>query len=342
MTYVEWLRVRNVLRVTAIILGILIVASLVMRISFNRYINDDNAFISHVQLARDAKVTQVTLPNGVPRTIIDDPREQTHVTIDNLGYGGRHVVITEPRSHSHHDENVSVGSVQVIESANGKDATTIIDTNGAVPFVYYMAIADIVALIIATLMGAPFSRENDGHLEIALTKPVSRVVYGLGMIAVDIVAIVAASAMTIVALILCQSMFEIPHFDFSGVNAQALIMGIALPLAWYATLAAATASLKRGYGAILGFAWPVAILVTLFGVIVPWGNSMLGQTVHSIFWVLSRFDPLTFANFSATSNVAVDKTPPLAPNFTVRLTIELLLFVVYGALALIQWKRVEA
>ena len=77
-------------------------------------------------------------------------------------------------------DHVNVGSIQVMESRHGSMTTTVIDTNGAVPMIYYMLLADIVALIVATILAAPFAREIDGHLEIALTKPISRVRFALG------------------------------------------------------------------------------------------------------------------------------------------------------------------
>ncbi|MDP9025616.1 MAG: hypothetical protein M3N13_09620, partial [Candidatus Eremiobacteraeota bacterium] len=172
MTYVEWLRVRNVLRILAVVLGVLIVVSLVLRISFSSYIDSDEAFLKHIQTQPGTKVTHAVLPGGIPQTIIDDPIDKTHVTIDNLGYGGRHIVIQEPKSgdHTSHD-HISMGSVQVMESDKGGIRTTVVDTNGAVPFLFYMFASNIVALIIATILGAPFARENDGHLEVALTRP---------------------------------------------------------------------------------------------------------------------------------------------------------------------------
>ncbi len=344
MSYVELLRVRNVLRVLAIVLGALIVISLVLRIYFNRYVTDDMAFIQHVQMAPGAKVTHTTLPDGTPRTIIDDPHDQTHVTIDNLGYGGRHIVITEPRKKSHED-NVTIGSIQVFESANGKNSTTVIDTNGATPFMFYMAIVDVMAFIIATVLGATFARENDGHLEFALTKPASRERFAFGVMGVDVGGIIVGSVMTVVALLICQSMFEIPHFDFTGINAQAIAVGLIVPLTWYAMLNAATASLRRGYGAILGFAWPVAILVTVFGII-SWGDSLLGKAVHGFFWLLSRIDPLTYLAFPAQTDAhngtAVTTVGATAASFGMRISIECLLLIIFVALALYQWRRVEA
>ncbi len=340
MTYVEWLRVRNVLRVLAIVLGILIAISLVLRISFNRYITDDNAFIQHVTMAKGARVAHEVLPGGINRTHIDDPGDNTHIIVDDLGYGGRHIVITEPRKNStHHGDHVTIGSVEVKETENADTTTTVIDTNSSVPFLYYMMIADIMAFVIATVLGAPFARENDGHLEYALTKPVSRIGFAFQTMGVDIVGIVAASLMTIVALVICQSMFEVPHFDFSGVNLQAILIGIAAPLAWYAMLNAASASLRRGYGAVLGFAWPVAILITVFGTI-SWGDSLVGGAVHNIFWTISRIDPLTY--ISTPSQREAMHGTLVAPYFGIRITLECLLFLVYMTLALFQWRRVEA
>ena len=346
MSYVELLRVRNVLRILAIVLGAFIVIALILRIYFNTYVTNDAAFIRHLQMTPGSKVTHVVLPDGTPRTIIDDPKDQTHVTIDNLGYGGRHIVITEPRDKSHnHHENVTIGSVQVYESANGKTSTTVIDTNGATPFIFYMGIVDVMAFIIATVLGAPFARENDGHLEFALLKPVSRDRFALNVMGVDVLGIFAASIMTVLALLICQSMFEIPHFNFSGVNAQAIAVGIIVPLTWYAMLTAATSSLKRGYGAILGFAWPVAILVTVFGAI-SWGESLLGKTVHGIFWLLSRIDPLTYIVFPSETGMeggnTVTTVGATAAGFGLRISIECLLLIVFVALALYQWRRVEA
>ncbi|MEO9171190.1 MAG: hypothetical protein ABI282_05605 [Candidatus Baltobacteraceae bacterium] len=342
MTYVEWLRVRNVLRVVAIILGLSIVVSLVLRISFNGYLKDDSTFLSHIQTQVGTRVTHAVLPNGIPQTIIDDPVDKTHVTIDNLGYGGRHIVITEPKTHSHSHDHVTIGSVQVTESQKGDTFTTVIDTNSAVPFLYYMILANLAALIVATILGSPLARENDGHLEFAFTRPASRTELALRAMGVDIVGIVAASVMAVIALIVCQAMFEVPHFDFSGINVQAVLIGIALPLAWFAMLTAATTWMKRGYGAIVGFAWPVAILVLVFGTI-SWGNSLVGEAVHNIFWVIARLNPLTYVSFS-THPETLGNSPAsvAAPDFGPRLAMELILLLIYVALALYQWRRVEA
>ena len=340
MSYVEWLRARNCLRVLAIVLGVLILIVLVLRISYNKYITEDSAFISHIKMQPGTTISQSVLPDGTKRTTINSPSDNTTVVIDNMGPAGRHIVITEPVSHSvSHHEHAVIGSVHWDEARHGNMKITTIDTNGAVPFVFYMGFADIVAFIIATLLAAPFARESDGHLEYALTKPVSRERFAIGIIGVDLAAIVAASIMTIVALIICQTMFEIPTFDFSGVNISAILMGIAAPFAWYALLGAATTSMKRGYGAVLGFAWPVAILITVLGA-VSLGDSLVGALVHNVCYVISRAIPLSYVSFAIKESSNGSLIGPA--NFGLRLAIECALFLIYSALAVFQWRRVEA
>jgi hypothetical protein len=335
MNYVEWLRVRNCLRILAIILGIGILLAVVLRISLTRYMSPES-WIQHFH-EPGTIVTHVTLPNGTARTIWDNPRERTHVVIDDLGYRGKHIVVTEPASRAHHEhDNVAVGSIHVSESQNGSLSTTVIDTNGSVPMLYYMAFADLVALIVAMVLAAPFAREIDGHLEIALTKPVSRVRYALGVIGADVAGIVAASVLTMIALYLCQLMFESARVDFSGVNARAVVMGMAAPLAWYALLCAATTWLHRSYVAVLVAALPVAIIVGALTLIEP--TNIVATMVHQVAWVISRFDPWTYVQLKIDPTTADAR----AANFGWRLLLQILFFIVYGALAVFKWQRVEA
>ncbi len=340
MSYVEWLRARNAVRVLAIVLGVLIAVVLVLRISYNKYITEDDAIIAHAKMQPGTTVAHTMLPDGSKRTIINDPKDKTTIVIDDVGGGGRHITITEPTSnrHEHHSRAV-IGSVHYSETRHGNETVSTIDTNGAVPFIFYMVFADVVAFIIATLLAAPFARESDGHLEYALTKPVSRTTFAIGTILVDLGAILAGSIITIVTLIICQAMFEVPTFDFSGVNLDAILMGIAAPFAWYAFLVAATASMKRGYGAILGFAWPVAILITTFAAI-SLGDSLVGQLIHNVSWLISRVIPLSYITLTVNENSAGELTGPT--NFGIRLSIEIALFLIYSALAVFQWRRVEA
>lgn len=336
MNYVEWLRVRNCLRVTLIILGIIVALAIILRVSVNRYMSSE-AWIAHMAMQNGAKETHTVLPDGTKRMIIDDPSDRTRIVVDDHGYAGRHIVITEPtaRADKEHD-NVAIGSVHVAESRNGALTTTTVDTNGSVPMFYYMGLADVVALIVATILAAPLAREIDGHLEIALTKPVSRLRYAVGVIGVDVVGIVAASVMTVIAFYVCQLLFESPRLDFGGISARAVAMGVVLPLAWYAMLCAATTWLNRAYGAVQGFAWPVALFVAVLTEIPT--NNAVALFVHDVAWVLSRLDPLSYASLPHDNGVMLTT----AANFAGRLGIVTLLFLVYSALAVWQWQRVEA
>jgi hypothetical protein len=339
VTYVEWLRVRNCLRVLAIVLAVCIGVCLILRLTSLRW---DNVSSQIDALKKDpgTTVSQLILLDGTHRTVIDDPKKKTHVVVDDRGYKGKRITITGPASMSHtmHNDRVIVGSIDVRESRNRDVTTTVIDTNQTAPFIYYMGIADLAALIVATCLGAPLARENDGHLEIALTKPVSRTGFSLGVIGVDVAGILASSAMAIAALLVCQMMFELPRIDLSGLNAQAALMGVIFPVTWYMMLCAATASLRRAYGVILGLAWPVAILVAVFGAI-PWGRSLAGQAFHWLFFALSRIDPLTYVTFPGSTDITLAR---MAPDFGIRALALAALFVAYAVAAVVQWRRVEA
>ncbi len=117
-------------------------------------------------------------------------------------------------------------------------------------------------------------------------------------------------------------------------------MGLALPLAWYAMLCAATTWLSRSYGAVLGFAWPVAIFI---GVLDARSSRATPSRlfVHDVAWVLSRLDPAD-ATCSCAARTRRHRSTMRDSNFELRLSIEVLFFVVYGALAVWQWQRVEA
>jgi len=338
MNYVEWLRVRNLLRIVAIVLAILVVLAVALRISVARYMSPDTWV--HESMSRPGvKVSHTTLPDGTPRTILNDPAESTYAIIDDHGYAGKHIVITEPSSKAHKENtHVSIGSIEVKESRNGAMTTTVIDTNGAVPMLYYMMLADFVALIVATVLAAPLAREADGHLEVTLTKPVPRARYALGAIGADVVGIVAASFLTVLALYFCQVLFESARLDFTGINSRAILMGLACPLAWYAMLCAATTLLHRSYIWVLVFTPAIAIVVGALTLITP--TSVVALFIHDVAWVISRLDPLAYVSVPQP-----DEHGQLDYNgssFFLRLSLQVLFFVVYSALAIWKWQRVEA
>jgi hypothetical protein len=201
---------------------------------------------------------------------------------------------------------------------------------------YYVIVGAILAMIVATVLGAPFARENDGHLEVAFTKPVDRTVLALKTIGVDVAGIAAVFPLGIVFAIIGHAILYPMDITFHFDDVIAILLGIMAPLAWYAMLAAATASLKRGYGAILGIAWPVAALVAGLGLVDGRGDPML-TLLHDTFWTLSRLDPLAYTHFgSATAGHTL-----IDPAWLFQLTMLAVLALGYGALAVVQWRRVE-
>jgi hypothetical protein len=208
--------------------------------------------------------------------------------------------------------------------------------NHEMPFGYFVIFGGLVALIVATILGAPFARENDGHLEVALTKPIDRAGLAVMTIGVDAAGIVAALAVGTLFGIGLHMIFFPPWITFHVADAISIVSGIISPLAWYAMLAAATSSLRRGYGAILGIAWPVALIVFGLSLVDPNGNS-LAALIHDTFWTLSRIDPLAYIHFAADDMKVVAD-----PTWLSRLTMLAILAVGYGIAAVAQWRRVEA
>jgi hypothetical protein len=208
--------------------------------------------------------------------------------------------------------------------------------NHEMSFGTFVVFGAVVALIAATMLGAPFARENDGHLEVALTKPVDRASLALMTIGVDAAGIIGALVVGTLFGLLFHMIFFPPWITFHFVDGIVIVFGIIAPLSWYAMLAAATSSLRRGYGAILGIAWPVAAIVAGLSLVDPSDNSM-AALIHATFWTLSRIDPLVYMHFGA-DEMKMTADPTWLP----RLTMLAVLAAGYGIAAVVQWRRVEA
>jgi hypothetical protein len=333
MNYVEMLRVRNGLRVLAIVLAAIVILAGVLRISVNGQLNGDQFIIDQAMKDPGTKVTQ-----SGDRTVITDPVAGVTITVQHVTGGGRIVQIDEPsgrNSSIDRESQHTIGSVRISDSEHNGTRRTTIDTSIPIPGAIFLAIATLAGLIMATVFGAAFAKENEGHLEIALLKPISRERYALGAIAVDLAGILAAEILALIAALLATVMFEPLHLDFTHDDWTWTLVPLAVlsPFAWYALLNAATASLKRGAGALVGFSWPITLVVVGLSQI-PFGNPV-GDLVHNIFWGLSRLIPLAYMHFGGGDSADVAVSPE-------RVLIMLALFVVYSALAVWQWRRAEA
>jgi hypothetical protein len=342
MAYVEWLRVRGCLRWTGYVLLGLFLITAVVRVAVFGVQHDVLGWASSLQRDPASKVTETTLPDGTHRITVDNSREKVHMVIDDRGLQGKHIeILDRSGSNLHEHGSVMAGSVDVNELPNGGGTITTVDTNERARFLNFVVCGAVIALIVATILGAPFARENDGHLEISLTKPVSRELLSLQIIGVDVAAIVAAFAGGIIFALAVTAIFAFPRITFDGHDAFAFAAGIAAPVAWYAMLTAATASIKRGYGAILGFAWPVAAIVVGLSLIRPEGNAML-RVVQTVAWALSFIDPVAYMHFGGREVVTVDGQGVVNYSDAFKLVMLVVLAVFYGTLAIAQWRRVEA
>ena len=144
MNYIEWLRVRNCLRTTAIVLIVFVAIAGALRISFSRYMSPQQ-WVQRIEREPGTTQSQVVLPDGTKRTTLDNPGKRTHVVIDDRGSAGTHITITEPSSRHDDGSDVHIGGTHVTETRQGAVTTTSIETHRAVPMMYFMALACIVA-----------------------------------------------------------------------------------------------------------------------------------------------------------------------------------------------------
>lgn len=345
MIYVEWLRVRGCLKWTAIVLVAGVALTLFARFTlldirphatgFSTIFIDDQDLPT---FEKSSNITSSALPGGVTRTVIDNPAKGIRVTIDDHGYWGKHVELYEATTPMGvRAKKINFGDLHAERIMLPHGSLVKINEGAIVPedLNYYFVFAAMVALIVATVLGAPFARENEGHLETAFTKPVARLPLSLGTIGVDLTGIVAAWILTVVFLFVGHTIFEAPNFTYGPTDTAAIVLGLLAAFSWYALLNAATASMKRNYGAVLGVAWPVCLGIHAIAV-ARLGDSPVAQLVHGVSSLLSRIDPLNYVHLSSLFTTA--------PQITISSDIYVLavLALVYGALAIFQWQRVEA
>lgn len=353
MSYVEWLRVRGCLKwaICILIAGVALV--LFARFTYldvrPHVAGFSGIFIDDKNLAdfeRNSSQTQTKLPDGTTRTTIDNPAMGIRLTIDDHGYWGKHVELfekTPPRGV--HATKINFGDIHAQRIMLPEGSLVKIDEGALVPedLAYYFVFAALSAIIVATILGAPFARENEGHLELALTKPVSRITLALSTIGVDVAGIAAAWALTVLFMIVGHTIFEAPDYVWGPTDASAAALGLLAAFAWYAMLNAATASMKRAYGGVLGTAWPVALGI---GAIAdaPLGDGPLAAFVHWVASTLLWLFPTSYLHAAFMSVGSEEPGRSLTASLTPQTDIVILavLAFVYGALAIYQWQRVEA
>lgn len=339
--FVEYQRALRALRVAGIILGVLFIIAVIGRIS--THARGIDAFLGSMENSPTAHVTRQTLPDGSVRTVIDDPARKVHAV---AVVSGRHVhmEITEPSHGSNDSDNIIGGGVTINETTkNGIDRTVLDSRSGPqIPFGILFATSIIMGLIVASLLGGVLSKENDGHLELAWTKPVPRERYALTAFGIDIATIVFSQILWVATALICMLLFFVPQVTLeqnAGLHVAITVLGA---VGWYAALTGWSASLKRGPGIVIGLGW-------LFATIVPGITEALREStvpivavIHGVLLAISYFDPLSYVSLHVTSAMNGPQVGTLHLSMTTSCIALAALIVFYLAVAVAQWRRVEA
>jgi hypothetical protein len=263
-----------------------------------------------------------------------------HVVVTDAGQGHETVDITMTQAHGHPYIAAFDGKT-VKRTTNGKDSEIVVQTDEGHNnnFALEFGVAGFIALIAGMILAGSFARENDGHLEIALTKPISRAALAVRVMLVDGAGIVGVWLLGVIAMSAIHTIFFGPHFAVTGRDwllAAVVLLGA---FAWYAAMCAATASLRRSYGLILGTAWIAGELIPLLARIddsAPPFFILLRTIAKPLSWI----DPFTYARvrIMPVSTSDMMRTFP----YSVEIPVLVALVVAYAVIAIVQWRRVEA
>ena len=332
--FVEYARAKRAIFIALILLGLFLLAAIVLRISVH-----DSHWQAAMQNSPTAHVTNTTLADGSIRTVIDDPAKQIHAVIVKHKSGAVEMDILEPRGSNRHRSDFVLGMASMNENVEGDKRHTTLHYQPEVP-AFDLGICFLISipmgLIVASILGGVLAKENDGHLELAWTKPVSRERYALASIGVDAAAIIVSQLLTIAVTLLATLMFFVPKFAYGANMGWAILLALAAPIAWYALVTAASASLKRGPGVVIGLGWVAAIFIPSLAAALQGVAAVnpIAAWFYAIFRGLSYIDPISYVSFQ--------RDRPMMMPYPGSVGVLCALIAGYVALAVAQWRRVEA
>ena len=340
--FVELLRAKAAIRIALIVLGVLLLVAIIVRISVHGPTPD--VWSSDLEHSPTAHVTHTQLPDGSTQTVVDDPQRHTYAVIRQSPSGELRMDIREPHSsaQSRHD-HVSMGSLSVNEDSRSGMVHTVVTYHRGLDYDLGLLFLTSIpmGLFVGTLLCGPLAKENDGHLELAWTKPVSRARYAMAAIGVDVVAIVVAQLLCIGVALIGTMLFAVPRFGYGEHVGWNILVALLAPSAWYAALTAASASIKRGPGMVIGLGWLFALIVPgVAGALTDAAKfNTIAAVFYAVFRTLSYLDPLSYLTFH-NSNSTIGTGFGLS---IVAAAVALAaLGVAYIALSVLQWRRVEA
>ena len=231
---------------------------------------------------------------------------------------------------------------------DGPNSHIVVETNGhsaahaahaqshaadLTPLSLFFAIAGVVAAIFAGIYGGSLSEENDGHLALAWTKPVSRTRYALATMGVDLAFVGVIFALTVGFIVEMIRQHGGAHAMTVDRDAWFnLARFTLLAAAWYGLAQALTASMRQHSGTVRGVS--VAIAAILLGL----GAADLPPLWHALVKFLNFFNPLAYGAYSDA------QSQPLYPFATWELNLAALaaIAILGVTIALLQWRRLEA
>jgi ABC-type transport system involved in multi-copper enzyme maturation permease subunit len=200
-----------------------------------------------------------------------------------------------------------------------------------------VAASAIFVALIATALGLNLASENDGHLESTWTRPVSRDRYVLELLAVDIVAMIAAIAVTAIAIIIIATAYlNAFPFTLHGQNVLPTLYECVLPLNIYVWIMAITASMKRNRGLVAALYWPALFLI--FGL-----RYVHIPQIRLVGWIadaLYRISPMSLFHLAIQVQNDGPASDPMLSPLTVLAGIGITFLLI--AATLVQWRRLEA
>ncbi|PZR56995.1 MAG: hypothetical protein DLM50_07100 [Candidatus Meridianibacter frigidus] len=331
MYYTESLRAWRMVRIFLIVFAALFVLCIVMRIVANGHLNETGYNLP------PGHVKRTVLANGSQVTTVTGDRGE-HVVVVRNPHGTEDITITEPAKKPVKGQSATmhVPGAMIQVTAHGRSRITHIHHNEAIWLSWLLVIASCVAAILAAMLALNLSRENDGHLELCWTKPVSRAGYALTGVAVDVAAIFVVGIAWMVLTVLTLAIFGEAHLiTFDAGAWKTLLFSVAFPLSLYGLVVALTASMSRGAVFVLGLFWPVVLLFPLFSFIQKYSIGTIARVIDTI-------NPAAYFYAFVGPEGYGSKILMLPATETMEI-LALCAIAILGVLAsLAQWRRLEA
>jgi hypothetical protein len=195
---------------------------------------------------------------------------------------------------------------------------------GSIEFQMIAGVAMVGISILATVMGLSLASENEGHLEVAWTKPASRERYALNIFGIDLVAMLCGYILTIIAIFTVADVWVGRQAVFAEKPLWESAAMFLLPVYIYALIALGSASLKRSRGMVAGLFWPIVLGLTALA-------QIRIDSVRAIAHAINTINP-----------VVIFETPHGVETSPSTYALAAVLTAIALALAIVQWRRLEA